>query len=211
MKYWCLGGCEFATQPGNIVRRVLHPARKVGYIYLFSWHVIGIFIFLWFVINILNFSWSVNRQLAVNCDCIVLFTVNGDCLSENPVNCDPNITCDTWFRLLSVKFCIRRIDQNVPILMIFSHIFRGACPRKPPPLRFRSYTGLIHHRSPHLICKPRGVDRSGIARVNELLNEWINQGDEDWVTVGPLIMKYYKSLFSLRKYRKYMGVIVFNY
>ena len=124
----------------------------VGYIglYLFSWHVIGIFIFLWFVINIFNFSWSVNRQLAVNCDWIVLFTVNGDCLSENPVNCDPNITRDTWFRLLSVKFCIRRIDQNVPILMIFSQIFRGACPRKPPPLRFRSYTGLIHHRSPHL-------------------------------------------------------------
>ena len=122
----------------------------MGYIYLFSWHVIGIFIFLWFVTNIFNFSWSVNRQLAVNCDCIVLFTVNGDCLSENPMNCDPNITRDTWFRLLSVKFCIRRIDQNVPIVMIFSQIFRGACPRKAPPLRFRSYTGLIHHRSPHL-------------------------------------------------------------
>ena len=30
--------------------------------------------------------------------------------------------------------------------MICSQIFRGACPRKPPPLRFRSYTGLIHHQ-----------------------------------------------------------------
>ena len=39
------------------------------------------------------------------------------------------------------------------------------------------------------------MDRSGRARVNELLNEFINQGDEDWVTVGPLIMKYNKSIF----------------
>ena len=76
----------------------------VGYIYLFSWHVIGIFNSLWFVIDIFNFSWSVNRQLTVNCDCIVLFIMNGDCLSENPVNCDLNINRDTWFRLLSVKY-----------------------------------------------------------------------------------------------------------
>ena len=116
----------------------LDPYRFfVGYIYLFSWHVIGIFNSLWFVIDIFNCSWSVNRQLAVNCDCIVLFPVNGDCLSENPVNCDPNITRDTWFSLLSVKYLgvveiyIRWIAQNVPILMIFSQIFRGACPRTP--------------------------------------------------------------------------------
>ena len=43
------------------------------------------------------------------------------------------------------------------------------------------------------------MDRSGRARVNELLNELINQGDEDWVTVGPLIMKYYKSLIFFKK------------
>ena len=53
----------------------------------------------------------------------------------------------------------------------------------------------IGHLTCKLICKPRGVDRSGRARVNELLNELINQGDEDWVTVGPLIMKYNKSIF----------------
>ena len=109
----------------------------VGYIYLFSWHVIGIFNSLWFVIDIFNCSWSVNRQLTVNCDSIVLFTVNGDCMLVNPVNCDLNITRDTWFRLLSVKYLgmaeifIRRIAHNVPILMIFSQIFRGACPRTP--------------------------------------------------------------------------------
>ena len=127
----------------------------VGYIYLFSWHVIVIFNSLWFVIDIFNCSWSVNRQLTVNCDCIVLFSVNGDCLSENPVNCDLNITRDTWFSLLSVKYLgvveiyIRWIAQNVPILMIFSQIFRGACPRTPHPLRFAPLQGLIHHRSPH--------------------------------------------------------------
>ena len=115
-------------RPADHVKIMRTSYRFVGYIYLFSWHVIGIFIFLWFVINIFNFSWSVNRQLAVNCDCIVLFTVNGDCLSENPVNCYPNITRDTWFRLLSVKFCIRRIDQNVPMLMIFSQFFSGCMP-----------------------------------------------------------------------------------
>ena len=156
------------------------------------------------MIDIFNCSWSVNRQLTVNCDCIALFNVNGDCLSENPVNCDLNITRDTWFRLLSVKFLgmaeihISRIVQNVPILMIFSQIFRGAC----PPLRFRSSAGLIHHRSPHFknrcygviqVCQPRGVDRSDRSRVNELLNEWKNQGHEDWVTVRrmggtPLVM-----------------------
>ena len=31
----------------------------------------------------------------MNCNSIVLVTVNGDCLSENPVNCDLNITRDT--------------------------------------------------------------------------------------------------------------------
>ena len=73
------------------------------------------------MIDIFNSLWSVNRQLTVNCDCIVLFTVNGDCLSENPVNCDLNITRDTWFSLLSVKYLgvaeiyIPRIAQNVPI------------------------------------------------------------------------------------------------
>ena len=157
----------------------------VGYIYLFSWRVIGIFNSLWFVIYIFNFSWSVNRQLTVNCDCIVLFTVNGDCQSKNPVNCDLNITRDTWFRLLSVKYlgvaeiCIRRIAQNVPILILFSNFFRGTCPRTTP--LFRSYTGFIHPTSKidatewHgvcatglisclLICKPRGVDRSGRSR-----------------------------------------------
>ena len=109
----------------------------VAYIYLFSWHVIGIFNSLWFVIDIFNFSWSVNRQLTVNCDYIDLFTVNGDCLSENPVNCDLNITSDTWFRLLSVIYLgvaeiyIHIIAHNVPILMIFSQIFGGACPRTP--------------------------------------------------------------------------------
>ena len=125
------------------------------YIYLFSWHVIGIFNSLWFVIDIFNCSWSVNRQLTVNCDSIVLFTVNCDYLSNNPINCNINITRDTWFRLLSVKYLgvaeiyIRIIVQNVPILMIFSQIFRGACPRTPPPLRFRSSAGLIHHQSSH--------------------------------------------------------------
>ena len=114
-------------------KQVLH----VGYIYLFSWHVIAIFNSLWFVIDIFNCSWSVNRQLTVNCDCIVLFPVNGDCMSENAVNCDLNITRDTWFSLLSVKYLgvveiyIRWIAQNIPILMIFSQIFRGACPRTP--------------------------------------------------------------------------------
>ena len=98
---------------------------------------LAFFYSLWFVIDIFNCSWSVNRQLTVNCDSIVLFTVNGDCLSENPVNWDLNITRDTWFRLLSVKYLgvaeiyIRRIAQNVPILMIFSQMFRGACPRTP--------------------------------------------------------------------------------
>ena len=177
----------------------------VGYIYLFAWHVIGIFNSLWFVIDIFNCSWSVNRQLTVNCDSIVLFTVNGDCLSENPVNCDLNITRDTWFRLLSVKYLgmaeiyIRRIAQNVHY--IFTN-FPGSMPPYTPPVTIsllyrshspsvtplqksmlRSTTDLI---SCTLICKPRGVDRSGRSRVNELLNEWKNQGDEDWVTVGPM-------------------------
>ena len=162
------------------------------------------------MIDIFNCLWSVNRQLTVNCDCIVLFTVNGDCLSENPVNCDLNITRDTWFSLLSVKYLgvaeiyIPRIAQNVPILMIFSQIFRGACPRTPPPLRLAHLQGLIHHRSLPLqkamlrsatglisctckfICQSCGVDKRGRSTVNELLNEWKNQGDEDWVTVGPM-------------------------
>ena len=71
--------------------------------------------------------------------------------------------------------------------MIFSQIFRGACPRTPPPLRLAHLQGLIHHRSPllqkamlrsatgliscKLIFHPRGVDKRGISRVNELLNE----------------------------------------
>ena len=45
---------------------------------------------------------------------------------------------------------IPRIAQNVQILMIFSQIFRGACPRTPPPLRLAHLQGLIHHRSPLL-------------------------------------------------------------
>ena len=104
--------------------------------YLFSWHVIGILNSLWFVIDIFNCLWSVNRQLTVDCDCIFLFSVNGDCLSENPVNCYLNITCDTWFRLLSVTYLgvaeiyIPRIAQNVPILMIFSQIFGEHAPIK---------------------------------------------------------------------------------
>ena len=140
----------------------LWPPPSSLHIYLFSWHVIGIFNFLWFVIDIFNCSWSVNRQLTVNCDSIVLFPVNGDCLLENPVNCDLNITRDTWFRLLSVKYLgmaeiyIRRIAQNVPILIIFSQIFRGACPRTPHPLRFRSSTGLIGPPKGCVIAYSRG-------------------------------------------------------
>ena len=175
-----------------------YACKLVGYIYLFSWHVIGIFNSLWFVIDIFNCLWSVNRQLTVNCDCIVLFTVNCDCLSENPVNCDLNITRDTWFRLLSVKYLgvaeiyIPRIAQNVPIVMIFFTNFPGSMPPYTPPLRLAHLQGLIHHRSPplqkamlrsatcliscKLICQSRGV--RGRSRVNELLNEWNNQGDE---------------------------------
>ena len=80
---------------------------------------------------------------------------------------------------------IRRIAQNVPILMIFSQIFRGACPRTHP-LRLAYLQGLIHHRSPtskndakecyrpdqlYVNLQARGVDKSGRSRVNELLNE----------------------------------------
>ena len=100
---------------------------------------------------------QMNRQLTVNCDYIVLFPVNGDCLSENPVNCDLNITRDTWFRLLSVntlvwpmgvaEIYIRRIAQTVPILMIFSQIFRGACPPYTPSIKisllYRSHSPSV--------------------------------------------------------------------
>ena len=132
-----------------------------GILYLFSWHVIGIFNSLWFVIAIFYFAifyfYFSNRQLTVNSDCIVLLPVNGDCLHcllENPVNCDLNITRDTWFRLLSVKYLgvteiyIRRIAQNVPILMIFWQIFQDI----PIPIQLQMYLDLLsippHAKSP---------------------------------------------------------------
>ena len=164
--------------------------------------MIGIFYSLWFVIDIFNCLWSVNRQLTVNCDFIVLFTVNGDCLSENPVNCDLNITRDMWFSLLSVKYLgvaeiyIPRIAQNVPILMIFfSQIFRGTCKVSftiGHPTSKSDAKECYRLISCKLICHPRGVDKRGRSRVNELLNEWKNQGDEDGVTVGPMGIRQIK-------------------
>ena len=80
------------------------------------------------------------------------------------------------------------------------HKFSGEHAPYTPPLRLAHLQGLIHHRSPplqkamlrsatcliscKLICQSRGV--RGRSRVNELLNEWNNQGDEDWVTVYPM-------------------------
>ena len=83
-------------------------------------------------------------------------------------------------RLLSVKYLgmaeiyIRRIAQNVPILMIFSQIFPGACHSDFAPVQVSFTIGHSTSKIDVVECYTatgRGVDRSGRSRVNELLNE----------------------------------------
>ena len=122
-------------------------------------------------------------------------------------------SCELWSQHYSwhvIQFIIREIpwcgwnlySQNRSECTNFNDIFTNFPGSMPPPLRLAHLQGLIHHRSPplqkamlrsatcliscKLICQPCGVDKMGRSRVNELLNEWKNQGDEGWFTVGPM-------------------------